>query len=228
MVGHWKKSTARRAKLDLVINGVGATATGITTLIVFVAKFREGAWLSLVALIAILFLLSEIHKHYQQVERYVAVSEVKLDAMPLPPLMLVPVSSWNRATVAAVQFACSLSDDVRVLHITDIAGADQDTCHQWQNELTRAAKKSGLHPPRVLSITSPYRSISSPILSYVTQIEKETPDRKIAVVVAEIVAAHWYQHVMHNYRAIALKLKLFVGGNRRVVIMDMPWQLPSN
>jgi hypothetical protein len=56
--------------------------------------------------------------------------------------------------------------------------------------------------------------------------ENESPDRKIAMVIAEVVAAHWYHHVMHNYRAMLLTLRLFFGGDHRVVIVDMPWRLP--
>ena len=227
MVGHWRKSDDPRARLYMAINGIGAAATGVTTLIIFVAKFREGAWLTLVALLGGLLLISAVRRHYDQVERYISVTGVELSRRSDPPLMLVPVSHWNRATVAAVQFACSLSDDVRVLHITDIEGDDNVTCTQWQQELNDAAGRSGLTAPSVLSIASPFRSFSAPILSYVARAEEEMPKRKIAVVLTDVVAAHWYQHVMHNYRAMLLKFKLFLNGNRRVVIMDMPWQLPS-
>jgi hypothetical protein len=43
---------------------------------------------------------------------------------------------------------------------------------------------------------------------------------------AVTIASHWFQHLMHNDRAMRLKWKLFIHGNRRAVMVDMPWQLP--
>jgi len=96
----------------------------------------------------------------------------------------------------------------------------------WQCELNAAARASGTPPPKVVSICSPYRSVTEPIMQYVKKAEEEEPGRKIAVVIAEIVAAHWYHQVMHNYRALLLRLRLLLEGNRRVVIVNLPWQLP--
>jgi hypothetical protein len=129
--------------------------------------------------------------------------------------------------MAALQFACSLSDDVRVLHITDIAEEGEQRCREWQKELDEAAQQSGIAAPRVIAICSPYRKLTDPLMDYVTRAEYESPGRKIAVVIAEVVTAHWYERVMHNYRAMLLRWRLFLEGNRRVVIVDMPWQVPS-
>ncbi len=226
MVAHWRKSDEKHRWASMAINGTGALATGITTLIVFVAKFSSGAWLSLVLLMAFLLALSAVRKHYDRVERYTHISEIRLDSLPRPPMMLVPVARWNKATVAGLQLACSLSDDVRVLHIAEVAEEGDATCGQWQSELDEAARASGSRAPRVVSICSPYRSVTGPIMEYVKDAEEEEPRRKIAVVIAEIVAAHWYHQIMHNYRAMLLRLRLFWEGNRRVVIVNLPWQLP--
>ena len=44
MVMHWKREG--KARVRMLVNGVGAAATGITTLVVLVAKFVEGAWIT--------------------------------------------------------------------------------------------------------------------------------------------------------------------------------------
>ena len=226
MVSHWRKSGVNHRWANMALNGVGAFATGITTLIVFVAKFTSGAWLSLAALLMFLLVLSQVRKHYDRVERYTNVSNICLNQLPRLPMMLVPVARWNKATVAGLQLACSLSDDVRVLHIADVAEQAKSIREQWQSELNVAARASGTPPPTVVSICSPYRSVTGPIMEYVKKAEEEEPGRKIAVVIAEIVATHWYHQVMHNYRALLLRLRLFLEGNRRVVIVNLPWQLP--
>jgi hypothetical protein len=227
MVWHWRKSGKPHAWMNMTVNAVGAIATGLTVLIVFVAKFTSGAWLTVAVLGLTVLMLSTLRKHHDRVERLTHVSKLTLDPLPRLPTMLVPVSHWNSASQAAVQFACSLSDDVRVLHISDVQKDVDETVDKWQHELNDAAQESGVPAPQVIGICSPYRSLAQPLLEYVTKVEKENPERKIAVLVAEVVATHWYHHLMQNYRTIWLKAKLFLTGNRRVVIVDMPWQVPA-
>jgi amino acid transporter len=239
MVAHWRRTGGRHADtsagvpgrlagwgVSAAINGLGALVTGLTVLFVFVAKFREGAWITAIVLGIVLFTLSAIHRHLERTEALIRVDEIRLDPLPRLPTMLVPVSRWNHATVAAVQFACALSDDVRVLHLAEFPDAGEALCRQWQSDLNFAARDAGIAPPRVIPLPSSYRSLADPIMGYVARVELETPGRKVAVVIPEIVAARWYEHIMHNYRTLLLKLRLFLEGNRRVVIVDMPWQLP--
>ena len=46
MVMHWKREAGPGALHRMIVNGVGAVATGITLLVVLVAKFSEGAWIT--------------------------------------------------------------------------------------------------------------------------------------------------------------------------------------
>src|SRR3989454_6104843 len=44
MVGHWKRVGGPGAKRSMIVNGLGAVATGITVVVVLVAKVLDGAW----------------------------------------------------------------------------------------------------------------------------------------------------------------------------------------
>ena len=46
MVVHWRKTGGPNARSSMFINGLGAFATGITVIVVLVAKFVEGAWIT--------------------------------------------------------------------------------------------------------------------------------------------------------------------------------------
>src|SRR5580704_15479101 len=46
MVVHWRKSNDPRSSRYMLVNGVGALATGITVAVVLVAKFVDGAWIT--------------------------------------------------------------------------------------------------------------------------------------------------------------------------------------
>lgn len=48
---------------------------------------------------------------------------------------------------------------------------------------------------------------------------------RLAVVEPEFVVVHWYQNLLHNHRSTALKAELLVKGNRRIVVVNVPWYL---
>jgi hypothetical protein len=47
MVFHWKRIGGRGARHSMLVNGLGAAATAITVVVVLVAKFLDGAWITL-------------------------------------------------------------------------------------------------------------------------------------------------------------------------------------
>src|SRR5579864_4221144 len=51
------------------------------------------------------------------------------------------------------------------------------------------------------------------------------PDRQIAVLIPELVEAHWHNYLIHNQRAQWLKALLLIKGDRRIVVINVPWYL---
>ena len=116
MVMHWRREGGPHARVSMAVNGVGAIATGCTVVVVLIAKFAEGAWITVLLVPLLILLMRAVHKHYARVSRETRVAD--LDIRPMPqPVAVLPVSTWNRASQAALQFACSLTPDVHVLHI---------------------------------------------------------------------------------------------------------------
>lgn len=224
MVMHWRRTGGRRSKLYMAINATGAVATGCTVVIVLVAKFAEGAWITVLLIPVLILLMRAVHRHYEEVKRETRIADV--DILPMKePVAVLPVSGWNRASESALQFACSLTAEVHVLHVECPDEHGEETSRDWQARLERAAEQQGKPVPKVISVPSPFRFITSPILNYVKKAQEQYPDRKIAVVVPELVAAHWYQYLLHNHRSTALKSLLLMQGNRRVVVINVPWYL---
>jgi hypothetical protein len=67
MVQHWRRVRDHRPVYALLINAVGATATGITLVVVAVSKFAEGAWVSVAVVPLLVLLFTRIHKYYRSV-----------------------------------------------------------------------------------------------------------------------------------------------------------------
>jgi hypothetical protein len=90
------------------------------------------------------------------------------------------------------------------------------------------ATAAGLPAPRLEVVDSPYRSLVKPVLDYVTKLQQEQPGRIVAVVIPELVETRWWQLLLHNHVAAALKASLLLHGNRRVVVINVPWYLDES
>ena len=67
MVVHWKRKGGKGALSHMLVNGLGAFATGVTVLVVLVAKFAEGAWITAVMVPLLIFLMLRVKRHYNRV-----------------------------------------------------------------------------------------------------------------------------------------------------------------
>ena len=75
---------------NILINGIGALATGLTVLIVIAAKFSEGAWIIVIAIPSLLALMYGVNRHYQKLWREIMVNTpLKPEKEPHPLLVLV-------------------------------------------------------------------------------------------------------------------------------------------
>ena len=64
-----------------------------------------------------------------------------------------------------------------------------------------------------------------PIVDYTLELQKKNASRLVAVIIPEFVEKEWYLYFMHNQRATWLKAALLVKGNRRIVVVNVPWYL---
>ena len=225
MVGHWRRtSSGFEAARGMLINGVGALATGITVMVIVVAKFAEGAWVVVVLLLpAMLVFMGRVRRHYEWVGKEVALtSALVLNTQNLkPPIVIVPVDQWNAATEKALQFAMTLSPDVEALHV--MCDADEDRpAWKWAED-----PPAGTPGPKLVTLPSPFRLVVHPIVDYVLKVEKENADRTVAVVIATMVERHWYHYFLHNQRGQMLTALLLLGGDARINIVNVPWYLKA-
>src|SRR5467141_2112986 len=90
MVGHWKRVGGPGAKRSMIVNGLGAVATGITVVVVLVAKFVEGAWVTMLLIPGLLVVMGSVRRHYHAVSLETR-SACALELNDLtPPLVILP------------------------------------------------------------------------------------------------------------------------------------------
>jgi hypothetical protein len=95
----------------------------------------------------------------------------------------------------------------------------------WQSNVAKPFAAEGRIAPELVLLDSPYRFVLMPLVEYILRLEREHPDRQIAVLVPELVVKHWWQTPLHNQRAQLLKLLLLVRGNQRIIVINIPWYL---
>jgi hypothetical protein len=208
----------------MIINGVGAFATGVTLVVVLVAKFTEGAWITAILIPALIITMSAVKRHYGRVSREVAIDcPMRIDNLT-QPLVVVPLDRWTRITEKGLRFALKISDQVQAVHV-DAEECCDEVQRMWQQNVAAPLRESGKTVPELVLLFSPYRFVIMPLVDYILKIERDHPDRQIAVLIPELVVKHWWQTPLHNQRAQLLKLLLLVRGNQRIIVINIPWYL---
>jgi len=112
---------------------------------------------------------------------------------------------------------------VKVIHVdsddTDALGA------VWEKMVLEPVREHGASVPELVTVKSTFRTVLSPLMDYVIQLEDDNPGRKIAVLLPELVVKHWWENLLHNQRVQLLKLLLLLKGNQRIVVVNIPWYL---
>ncbi len=222
MVMHWKRQG--NAPLRMTVNLVGAVATGITTVVVLVAKFAEGAWITALLVIVMIVVMRTVKRHYERVAAEIDLDRPMIPVEPQEPVVVMPVDRWSRICEKGISFALTISSDVRCIHV-QIGDETDPFCVEWDEKIVAPLKAAGRSVPRLVTLKSPYRYIIQPVVEYVLKVEEETGNRKVCVLVPELVVRHWWEGLLHNRRADVLKLILLVRGNRRIVVINIPWYL---
>jgi len=226
MVVHWKRLGAKAAWQSIIVNGLGATVTGITVVVVLAAKFTEGAWITVLLIPSILVAMTWVHRHYQEVTKEIELqTPINLTHLN-PPVVIVPLQAWTKIAEKAMRFAIHLSPDVYALQVR-VSDKTPDLSSRWCHLIEGPALELGVPVPRLTVVESPYRQLFRPILDFVTHIEEKFPDRYVTVLIPEVVERHWYHYFLHNQRAAVLKALLFVRGNQRINVLNIPWYLDA-
>ena len=119
----------------LAINGGGAIATGVVTLVIAVTKFTHGAWFIMVLVPVLVAVLVRLNRTYEA-ETAELGDEAKA-AAEAPILrrhsVLVLIDKLDRSTARAVQYARTLvPDELRAVHVaTDLRHAEELSA-EWQ------------------------------------------------------------------------------------------------
>ena len=224
MVRHWhndKEATHRHLKM--FINGLGSVATGVSLVIILVTKFVHGAWVTALLVPILIAAMMSVKRHYVRVKRETAYpTPLRLTGLE-PPIVVIPMARWDKVTEKAMRFGMLMSPVVKVVHVDS---DDSDELGKvWEEMVLKPVREFHIAEPELVTVKSNFRTILSPLMDYVLQLENDNPGRKIAVLLPELVVKHWWENLLHNQRVQLLKILLLLKGNQRIVVVNIPWYL---
>jgi amino acid transporter len=224
MIRHWNRNlrseadpkARRRMMRSRVINAFGLFMTASVLIVVLLTKFLAGAWIAILAMVAIFMLMKFIERHYIQVA-----SELEIDAtdqtLPSRVHAIVLVGRLHKPTLRALAYAkVSRPSSIEALYVGFDKKASETMRARW-DEL-------GIQVPLKI-IASPYRELVRPVIRYVKDVRSSNPRDVVTVYIPEYVVGHWWEQVLHNQTALRLKGRLlFMPG---VMVTSVPYQLRS-
>jgi len=211
MVMHWVRSRAPGWKWRAALNGLGAVATAVVSLIQVATKFTEGAWIVVLIIPLIIYVLVRIHRHYEHFAREVAYNG-QAPLMFLHHTVLVPVNGITKPAAGALVYATTISEDVRAIYVE----VDPDT----SAELRRRWDEWDIGVQLVV-LASPYRSVLRPLVDYVNGLIERGEGDLVTLVVPEIVPRSWLGHLLHNKTALFIRTAFLFRPN--VVVTAVPY-----
>jgi len=202
-----------RAKM--VLNGFGAVLTAVVTVVFAVTKFRDGAWVVLIVIPAMVLAFWMIHRHYTDMA-----GQLSLEDYGLPPRVdrhrvILPISGVHRGTVSGLLYARALSRDVTAVYVSMDTAAAEAVERKW------GLWGAGV---RLVIVDSPYRLLLEPLVGYIREVaRRRQPNEMITVVVPQFVPRRRWHNVLHAQTAMLLRLALLF--ERGIVITSVPYHV---
>jgi amino acid transporter len=217
MIKHWLRERPPGWQRRLAINALGCALTAVVAVVVTLAKAPE-SFIVLVTIPLLVLLMRGIGRQYQGQADELKVDETMVFHGPhREQRAVVPVNGINRAVIQAVNFARTITKDVRGVYVTEDADEGETMRRRWERQVPGV--------PLVI-VESPYRAIVEPIVAYLDVLEQTNPTDAEApitiVVLPEYVAKHWWDRVLYNQTARRLKAALV--GREHTVIADVPYR----
>jgi hypothetical protein len=199
----------------MVANGFGAICTAGVMLIFAVTKFRDGAWIVLLLMPALVVAFTFIHRHYRNLA-----ADLSLEDYGAPPpvsrhRVILPLSGVHRGTLGALRYALRLSDDVTAVHVSIDEAEAERIRQKWE------LWGEGV---RLVILDSPYRLLLEPLLGYIQEVaDQRQPNETITIVVPSFVPRRWWNNLLHTQAALMLRMALLFKPG--IVITEVPYQV---
>ena len=199
MVGHHARECERGWRRGQIINGIGATATGLVLATVVVSKFTTGAWIPAIVIPAVVMLFRAIHRHYQHVGRQLRIPD-DWQQVERVHIVVLLVGGVHRGTLEALAYAQALQPDRLVaVHVASDEAGTEKVRRRW------ARAGTGVD---LTVVIDHYRELYEPVMKVINEVDDHDEHSHLTVVIPEFTTRHWWEALLHNQSAWLLKAEL--------------------
>jgi hypothetical protein len=214
MVKRWIRTKEKGWHYKMCINGFGALMTLVGTLVAIFMKFRDGAWMVIIAIPVIMLIMVYVNKHYTFIGSQLELKKFfpYYDKMKVHSTQcIVLVQTINKSLLKSLNYANSISDNITALHVCRHPQHAQELQKQWDDLKI---------PVKLEIVLTPYQNIIEPLNNYISAREaKLDHGDTLSVIIVKYVSDHWYDSVLHNQTTYFLERILSKHKNVSSVIM---------
>ncbi|HEX6207362.1 MAG TPA: APC family permease [Actinomycetota bacterium] len=209
MVRRWLRLKEGPWLRNAIINGSGASATGLVLAVAVTTRFVEGSWMVVAAIPVIIAGLLSVHRHYERVRRELRSRDLS-PSMEAENTMLVLVPRVDRATREMVSWLLA----VRPSRITPLyIGSDdfEEAAGAW------AVAAPRLPPLQPLEVRN--GQVTKGLRRYIRRLPRGE-NSFVTVVLPEEVTTGFWLYVAR--RALTFRIKTALLFEPGVVVTDVP------
>lgn len=223
MFMRWKRNKGKGWVVKACINGLGAIVTGVTVIIIAIAKFHEGSWIVVFAVPLLVFLMFKTKRHYNAISKQLKITPEELSTVDLNTAtysnrVIVPLDSVNRASVRALRFAKTISDNVVAFHVA----INEENAQKVKDQYAM------LNTDIPLTVKySPTKTIVGSLARYIESVEYDyRKGDMITVLLPQFATKKRWHSLLHNHSTAFIKNELLK--HKHIVVMTMPLQLKGD
>lgn len=216
----WLKKKGKHWHIKAAINGLGAFITLIVVFIVGITKFTEGAYIVIIVIPILMIFMLRIKRHYFAVGKQLKIKEDELENIDLDDVkyrnrVIIPISSLNRASIRALRYAKTISDNIIAFSVVLDPVAEKKLRENY------ALLKTDI--PLVVW-SSPYRKIVDPLIKYIESEEyKYEHGDMLTVLLPEFIVNKKWHNILHNHTRLFIARDLLK--HKHIVVATIPLQL---
>lgn len=220
MFKKWFKDKEKGYKHKCIINGFGALVTALTAVIIAINKFNHGAWIVIIVIPLLVMAMLKIKRHYDGIADELRISDEEIKAINFERdkyrnKVIVPISSINVATIRALRYAKTISDNVTAFYVGIDEVAIEKIKKKW--ELLNEDIKLEIR-------YSPYRKIIEPLIEFIDENQKNyKKGDMVTLVLSHFSVRTWWHIFLHNQTKIFIEKGLL--RRNHIAITTVPFKL---
>ncbi|MDP2892178.1 MAG: APC family permease [Bacillota bacterium] len=223
MLIKWIRHKGKRWLPKAIVNGLGAVVTAIVVVIIAITKFNEGAYIVVIIVPILIFLMLRVKRHYAAVQKQLRMTSEEISAVDLEKAVyrnrvIVPIENINKASIRALRYAKTISDNITAFTVA----TDEESA-------ARIREKYALLDTDIPLIVkySTYRKVVEPLLKFIesTEFDYRKGDM-ITVMLPQFVVRKWWQRLLHNNTRYFIERQLLK--HKHIVVAVMPLQLKDD